>query len=936
MSLESTSRWGRRRVSPAARRGHRVGGLRQGAIAPFLLCLSALSVGLFAACASAPPITSAPASIEVENRTPDTLRVTVRGRVEGVVEPGTRLRVRNLAPGPAALEAAGTGPGAAGHRQETTLKAGENTPWPLLPDLDREPLPEVPPLTALRIENPERVDLEVAVYTPDGRLAARGRVFAGQGRRFEDLPSGPVVIEVRQGPVGATTRVELTLVVGDSAAETGAGTGETVWRFESQGARLVIENTTDEALEIAVDGAARGRVAAGGRLELLEGAGSRVISARSVPSLRPYETVIALTRGEEALWEVRSGRAKLQVDNQAGESLMVWTRARGAEFAEAGSPLEPGARLTLDEVSPGIHEVSAVGQRSKLRYAGVVEVGANQAGTFVVGPIHGTIRVDNRTRTGLWLYVSELDGPERKVGEVPAQAVVLLKNLARGPVSMRAIRPPSSLGGELLTTGSGAEALDLAKARVFTSRQDLAETPAATWVIGERVGSVRVDNQRDEPVEVFADGARLGEVPAQDQRVFTGVPAGARRIDTVGRSSRETHAESLVLGEDAVVTVKVVATTGWLIVENGTSETLTPRGQLAAQAERIEPGQAFRFRVRSGEVGASLTGAETGYRYGKVLVVPPGGEISWVAQVAPGSLVLWSRLAESVAVTLGDVAQGTLAPDESLTLPSLAPGPYRVQTVGLRSGRVRAYDISISPESQKKLTLTVELGVVLVENLAKEPVEVSIDGELYGRVEAGRVHAFGRVPPGAREVVLDFARSARTQKVAIELREGQRVRVTAHPPVGLLVIENSSGEPVKVYGENQLLASLPADSGTTFVHAPAGPQLIRLERMDSRTQLGVMLDVLADQAIHLPVPGRDVRLVVVNRTDEALELSADDAVLLTLGARSSQMLEKTVGTHGGGHGGGEVRLVARDAQGRITHEERRRLRAGETATWVLD
>lgn len=889
-----------------------------------------LSAVVLAACASAPTVTTGPATLEVENRTPEELRVSVRGRVEGVVAPGTRLRIRNLAAGPAALEAAGVGPGAAAHRLQATLEPNQNTHWPLMPDLDREPLPEVPPLTALRIENPETADLDVAVYTPDGRLAARGRVFARQSRRFEDLPSGPVVIELRQGPAGAAIRAELMLPAGDAADAGTGGTGETVWRFESQGARLVIENTTDEALEVAVDGFARGRVAAGGRLVLLEGAGTRVVSARSVPSLRPYEAVIALSRGEEALWEVRSGRASLQVDNQAGEALMVWTRRRGAEFAEQGSPLEPGARLSLAELEPGVHEVSAVGQRSKLRYGGVVEVGASQTGTFVVGSIHGTIRVDNRTRTAVWLYLSELDGPERKVGEVPAQAVVLIKDLARGPVSLRAIRPPSALGRELLTAGSGAETLDLAQARVFTSRQDLAETPAATWVIGERVGSVRVDNQRDEPLEVFADGARLGEVPAAGTRVFSGVPAGARRIDAVGRVSREAQGEALVLAEDAVVTLTVIATTGWLVVVNGTSEALIPRGQLAAQAERIAPGESQRFRVRSGEMGALLTGAETGYRYGRELVVPPGGEAQWVAQVAPGSLVLWSRLAESVAVTLGDLAQGTLAPDESLALTGLAPGPYRVQTVGLRSGRVRAYDVLVSPEAQKKLTLSVELGVVLVENLAKEPVEVSIDGELYGRVEGGRVQAFGRVPPGAREVVLDFAKSRRTQKVAVELREGQRVRVTAHSPVGLLVIENSSGEPLKIYGENQLLASLAADSATTFVHAPAGPQLVRIERMDSRTQVGVMLDVLADQAIHLPVPGRDVRLVVVNRTDRALELFADDAALLTLGAKASQMVE------GAGLGTGEVRLVARDADGQITHEERRRLRAGETATWVLD
>lgn len=897
---------------------------------PINLSSRALGLALLAcltsACATTAPTEASLASLEVENRTPDELRVSVRGRVEGVVEPGTRLKIRNLAPGPAALLASGTGAGAPSHRLEATLTANQNTAWPLIPDLDREPLPEVPPLSTLRIENPERADLEVALYTANGHLVARGRVFSGRERRFEDLPSGPLLIEARPGSNGATTRAEVTL----------AGATETTWRFESEGARLVVDNKTDEALEVALDGVARGRVAAGGTLELLEAAGTRVVSARSVPSLRPYEEVVTLTRGEEARWEVRSGRASLNVDNQAGEILMVWTRARGGAFADEGRPLEPGARLALGEVEPGVHEVSAIGQRSQLRYGGVVEVGTNQAGTFVVGPIHGTIRVDNRTRSALWLYVSELDRPERKVGEVPADAVVLVKDLARGPVSLRAIRPPSALGADLLTAGSGAEALDLAAARVFTSRQDLAETPAATWVIGERVGSVRIDNQRDEAVEVFADGARLGEVLPNGVRVFSGVPAGARRIDTVGRTSGEPHGEAVVLGEDALVSLTVVATTGWLTVENGTSEKLTPRGQLAAQAEVIEPGQAQRFRVKAGEVVASLTGDETGYRYGKSLVVPPGGEARWVAQVAPGSLILWSRLAESVAVTLGDLAQGTLAPDESLVLAELAPGPYRVQTVGLRSGRVKAYEVLVSPESQKKVTLSVELGAVLIENLAREPVEVTIDGELYGRVDGGRVHAFGRVPPGTREVVLDFAKSQRTQKVAVDLREGQRVRVTAHPPVGLLVIENNSGEALKIYGENQLLASLSADSGTTFVHAPAGPQHVRIERMESRTQVGLMLDVLADQAIHLPVPGRDVRLVVVNRTDEVLELFADDAALVTLSARASLMVEKAIDLTGGAGARRDVRLVARDASGRITHEDRRRLRAGETATWVLD
>jgi len=113
------------------------------------------------------------------------------------------------------------------------------------------------------------------------------------------------------------------------------------------------------------------------------------------------------------------------------------------------------------------------------------------------------------------------------------------------------------------------------------------------------------------------------------------------------------------------------------------------------------------------------------------------------------------------------------------------------------------------------------------------------------------------------------------------------------------------------------------------VSVPSGSRHVQIERLTSRTQVGFVLDIAADHAIHLPVPPTDVRLVVVNRTDKALELFADDGSLLTVGAKASEMVE--------GVGVGLVRLVARDpATGAITHEERRTLRAGETAAWVLD
>lgn len=763
----------------------------------------------------------------------------------------------------------------------------------------------------------------MALYSPEGRLLARGRVFAGQARRFEDVVSGTIQVETRPEPAGAATRHEVAIKAGQD--------GDTDWTYSAEGARLVVVNTTDEALELAIDGAPRGRVAARASLELVEAPGSRVLTARSIPSLRPYEEVLVLTRETQARWEVKGGQAKLAVDNRSGEALTVWVESPGAPRSEARE-LDAGARLELGEVATGVHRILAIGRRSTLQYAGLVQVGAGQAGTFVVGAMRGSIRVDNRTRAPLTVYVSEHDGQEREVGVVGAGQVVLVKDLARGPVSLRAIRAPSSLGRELLTPDSGAVATDLAATRVYASRQDLAETPAATWVIGERVGAVHIDNRREESIEVYADGMRLGEVPAGTNRTFTGVPAGARRIDTVGLKSGEAFGDTLALAEDGFVALKVEAITGHVEIENGTSEALVPRGILAAQAEAIAPGETRRFLVRSGTIAAALTGKETGYLYSKKLLAPAGGVTRWVASVTPGTLTVWSRLAESVALTVSDRAVGTLAPDESLVLNDLEPGPYRVQTVGLRSGRVKAYDVLVSPTSDGKLTLSVELGVVLIENRAKEAVEVSIGGALYGRVDGGRVHAFGSVPPGAREVTLDFPKSRRTQKVAIDLREGQRARVTALAPEGLIVVDNASGEALQIRVDDVIVARIAEATGSTFVNVPAGERHVRVERMSTRSEIGFTLEVPADQAIHLPVPPPHVRLVVVNRTDLALELFADDGALLTVAPRSSQMLDSLVAPTPRG----EVRLVARDSSGHITHEERRRLRAGETSAWVLD
>jgi hypothetical protein len=231
------------------------------------------------------------------------------------------------------------------------------------------------------------------------------------------------------------------------------------------------------------------------------------------------------------------------------------------------------------------------------------------------------------------------------------------------------------------------------------------------------------------------------------------------------------------------------------------------------------------------------------------------------------------------------------------------------------------------PGDDAKLTFSHELGSVLVDNRSHEPLEVFIDGALYGEVSPSSLHAFGKIGPGLREIELFYTERHRRQLVRLEIHEGHRARVVAEAPLGVVVVDNTSHQDVRVTVDGEARAVVPADAGPTLVTVPAGGRHIHVERLGDRTQLGFHLIIEADVAVHVPVPPPSVRLVVVNRSDARLTLFAGDRELGTVDGGQAQMVEEV--PHG------ETRLMAKDANGHVRYEELRRLHAGETATWVL-
>lgn len=836
------------------------------------------------------------ATLEIENRTGEDLAVSVRGRQEGLVRTGQRLRLHHLATGEAIVSArAQGGAGAFQAENRVALREGERTLWSVLPDAaGGEALPEVPGLATLVVVNATRRDTTLLV---GGRRL--GRVFAGETRAFDDLPSGEVEVVARPDDGTAPANDRIVLVP----------EGETRWSVEASGAPLTIQNHTDEALSLTIDGRPRGRIEAGATWSSPERPGLRVVAAKSQPSLKPYETLIEVKPEIGATWEVLAAQAVLEVDNATAEALVVSVPGAGPARV-----IEPRQKSRFEGVPTGSIEVAAEGQTSKLPYAARLELAAGQVSTWVVGAMKGSIRVENRTRRAVSVYVDTGSG-EREAGQVAAGATAIVRDLPRGNVRIAA-------------QARGVEVT----ARVQTTL-DLAEIPAATWVVTASTGALSVDNERDESLAVYVDARWVGEVPARrgevvGSRAFTGLEVGARLVECVGRTSGSVVRDRITIVDNGLARFSVQDPTSYVEVDNQSGETLELRGVLSNEAPALAVGASLRVKVRAGTQKLVVVGRETGLLYGRELVVEAGQSGRWTVSAEPAQILVWSRLDETVALSLDDRPMGTLSPNETVRLGELGPGRHTLQAVGLRSGVVRAEEIRARPGAETKVTLSTSLATIIVDNQADEQVEVVIDGAIYGRVAARTVKGFGKLSPGPHAVDLELLASHRTQRVALELREGQRARVVAEAPMSLLVIENAARQDVRVSVDGVVLRTVPADAGPTLVPVPAGTRLVQIERLSDRTQLGFKMKLFGDVAVHVPVPPRTVRLVVVNRSEVALSLSVDDHVLGTLAAKSSEMFEAVQD--------GDAWLRARGPDGKVTHEERRVMRAGETATWVLD
>ncbi len=866
--------------------------------AAFGLVLGALVLTLVA-CATTPnrPDVRTLAALEVVNRTPVDLELAVRGRVEGVLAPGELRVVRYLVPGPARLEARPLEgielPG--GPRVlDVELVADGTQRWELVPTLG-EPLPAPAGLAVLTVRSLLGPEQDMAVFLGGRRL---GNVLGGDTRRFVDLPAGPWALTARSTDGGLVLRRDLA-----AGAES-----EQTWELIAPAAALTVVNQLEEAIAVRLGARALARVEPGARVDLTGLAtGPQELVAETLVTRRVYRQTRELRADFPETWVVGSGLAAVEVENLTPDEL---TLELGAERRVT---VAPGRLVRIDQLPPGELMLEARALATGQAHFADVLLRGGQVYRWVVRPEQLTLRVENRTDRPLAVYVDDL---------------------VRGRVAPGASLTVPDLPGRTVR----ASAVSLDGAVVFQAALPLGETGAATWVVRAPTGDLVVTNDRDEVVTVYVEARRLGEVAPRSSKVFSGVEVGEWLVEAVGQRTRVVHRARARIAAEQVTQVAVRDTRAFVTVVNLTGEALVPGGVLAQQRDEIGPGERVTFAVDSGEQVLQLLGRATNAVYTRLFdLAPPdgvaadvasSGVVLWEVQAPRGALMVTSALAESAVVSLEGVAIGIVSAGQSETFAPVAAGRRVVQAQGLVTGRVIEARLDIPAEGQAHWELAPVLSTLIIENRTAEALQIHLDGAPHNTIVPGTAMRFLGLAPGARQVLAVGELSGTRYPYAVQMAQEAHEVLTILPRLGSLRVDNQSGEDVAVWAGGEQLAVIAAGAPVTSVPLPTGRQAVRLVRQSSDAVTALTLEVLAGQAVHLPVLPALGRLVVVNR--------AGFQTTLWVGARRVGVLEPGSSLILDDLSSGPTQLRAVGPAGVDTHFEQRTLMAGETSTWVLE
>lgn len=863
------------------------------------LLMGAVAVFFAAGCATGRPEAKAldeGAIVEIVNRLPGPERVWIRGRAEGVVAGGARMRVRWLTPGPAAIEVTPLVDAEVGGEPTLRVRLDLVTGRRELIEIPG-PEPTPPPLGGLLVEN--RLTGPVTLSLDDRRL---GTILAGDTARYRDIPAGAHTVRARETESGLAIEESVTI----------PPDGELRWSAMAPRGGVSVINDGDEPVTLDVDDREAGRLEPGERLELDQLlAGSHMLRICGVQSGRVDDRRVRVVAGDQAEVRVTSPRSEIEVVNRTNERVLLATGTGDPGEPEPGSSppprveveLAPGERHLLTDRKPGAWVLQARGEPSGLPYREAMVLPAGQRVRWEIHSVQASVRLDNATERRLWVKV---EGTERVETLAPG-ATKMIDGLPVGPIRLLVV--------------------DRDRTLVLRRTIEPGEDRTAAWKITAPTGSLAVDNRSPEAVIVYADARRVGRVEASRQVVLTGVPAGHRLLEAVGAESGHVSRGERDIAEGEAAAWTVEDPRASLVVTNATDETLLTEGVLAVDEASIAPGGRVLLRIPAGTQDLRVVGAESNVGRRHRLTARPGEVLEWVVSPAVGRLLVENSLDEAMLISVDGVDHGRVAPRGRLTISDLRPGRRRLRAEGVSGERVLAEAKAIPPDGEAHWTLEPEAGRLLVFNESGEALSVTLDGRPYGRVEPRTRHGFAKMPPGDHELVLTALRAGWQDVRRLTLVEGTTATVRVQPPGAVLVVANRSGEGQRILIDGALVTELGTEAVSEPLAIEAGHRRVVGEGVKSGAVRVWRVDVSASQTVHLEVPPSRARLVVVNRGASVVDVRVDGRSYGSVAPSDSLIVDDLPV--------GEFDLEAVGPDGQVAYRERRTLEPGETASWLL-
>lgn len=440
-------------------------------------------------------------------------------------------------------------------------------------------------------------------------------------------------------------------------------------------------------------------------------------------------------------------------------------------------------------------------------------------------------------------------------------------------------------------------------------------------------GRLEVQNGTGEPVEISIDGVVAGTIELGAARTFDRVLAGVRTVTARGEKTQRSHRREQRVLPDERALWQVEAAAGGIQIVNDTPEMV--RVELDdLEIGRIPAGETRLYaEVTLGDHELRATTVSSGFELRMPVDVRTDQTFVWPLSIDEGVLILENTTDEPVQIYRDGDTFVRLNPEQTRTLSQVRVGNYNLSAFGERSHRIVPRNLEVIAARAVRWTIRAEWASMQVHNLRGEAVRLHVDAEVVGELAPGEVRMLDGLVAGERLVEALGLTTGRVTRERPLLVPHEVVRVDAGDPVATVIIENHSGETLRVDPALAPQGAVVPDGASWAYSVPVTRKRLSAVGEDSGHEHQLPLALTIGEATTWDVARPVGNVEVFNHRDEPVDLWFDGTQVGTIVPGDSMLLaDKPAGRHellaSGADSGHGVRTV-------------RRIQVGETNHWQV-